>query len=142
MSSTAESAWVEQRGEQRIERNVGIFVHVEHCATNPEWVGKSIPCEATDFSPHGLRCRSDLEFSTGDIVNVSIGIGAPFAMYLLQGEVRWCQRMNHSDFDDLSQQPEGDYAMGLRLQDGARGDLGRWKESFDDNFRGSSENQD
>jgi len=139
MSTSIDPALLEQRREERIERNVGIFVHVEQCAENPDWVGQSIPCEATNFSPHGMQCRSDLEFSPGDYVNVSIGIGSPFGMYLLRGEVRWCCRVNESIFDDLNEEALGDYAMGLQLHDSDHADLKRWIDNFDANF--STESQ-
>lgn len=118
-----DKASIEQRSETRIERNIGIFVHVHSCQEYPDLVGKSIPCEAIDFSPHGVRCKSELLLPPGSLVNITIGIGYPFSMYLLLAEVRW-------EFEI-----DGELTMGLELVEGKRDDLKRWVDAFDTIFK-------
>ena len=117
---------MEQRSETRIERNLGIFVHVHSCKENPELVGVSIPCDATDFSPHGLSYKSDLLLPPGSLVNITIGIEHPYSIYLLLCEVRW-------EFED-----GGKLMQGLKFLEGEHSDLKRWIKEFDSIFEEDS----
>lgn len=113
---------MERRSETRIEHNLDIFVHVCSCEENPELVGVSIRCEATDFSQHGLRYKSDLLLSTGTLVSITIGIEHPFSMYLLSGVVLWGFEL------------DGKMVMGIHFREGERNELKRWIEAFDSIF--------
>ena len=110
---------MDKRSEARIDRNVGIFIHVHTCTDRPEFMGISIPCDAMDFSPHGLRFKSNLLLPPESLIHVTIGIGRPFTVFLLLGEVRW-------EFEK-----DGQLMMGVNLFDGERDDLECWAESFD-----------
>lgn len=113
---------MEQRSEDRISRNVGIFVHIYDCEQFPQLVDKSFPCEAIDFSPHGLQFRSDLSLPTHTLINISVGIGQPFSMYYLFAEVRW---VRVTDEETL---------MGIKLIDKQSKDLDKWLSDFERNF--------
>ena len=113
---------MEQRSETRTEREISILVQVESCKENSDLVGMSIPCQAIDFSRHGIRCRSEKLLTPGSLVRITINVGDPFSMFLLLGEVRWEFEIN------------GKLTMGLQLQDGADNDLKRWVEEFDTIF--------
>lgn len=80
---------MDKRSEPRMDRDVGIFVHVHTCDEHPELIGKSIPCDAMDFSPHGIRFKSNLLLPPGSLINVTLGVGKPLSVFLLLGEVRW-----------------------------------------------------
>ena len=80
---------MEQRKEARIDYNVRFFVHVHESEDEPDMVGMSLECEAIDFSAHGVQFSTNSVLTAGTLVNVTIGIGEPFAMYTLRGEVRW-----------------------------------------------------
>jgi hypothetical protein len=117
---------MEKRSETRIERNLGIVVEVNSCNENPDLVGSSIPCEATDFSPHGLRYNSDLPLSPGSLVNITLSIEQPDSSFLLLCEVRW-------EFED-----DGKLSKGLIFLEGDNSDLKRWVEAFDSIFKNES----
>jgi|TARA_B110000196_G_scaffold315782_1_gene325995 hypothetical protein len=53
------------------------------------------------------------------MLNVTIGIGDPFAMYLLRGEI-------HREKGE-----EGEFYMGILLKDEKHMDLAIWIENFD-----------
>jgi len=113
---------MDKRSEQRIPRNVRFFVHVHDCQDEPDMVGMSVACEAVDFSLNGLQLRTGDRLIPGTLLNITIGIGQPFAMYLLRGEIRW-------------QRPVDDeYAMGIQLKEADGTDLSAWQSSFDDIF--------
>ena len=113
---------MEKRSETRIERRVGVFVHVNSCIENPDLVGVSIQCEATDFSPHGLRYSSELSLSPGSLVYITLSIEHPYSTYLLFCEVIW-----EFEYD-------GKLTMGLKFLEGELSDLKRWVEAFDSIF--------
>ena len=113
---------MDKRSEARIPHNVRFFVHIHACEDDPDMVGMSIACEAIDFSPKGLQFRTDQSLIPGSLLNVTIGIGKPFAMYLLRGEVRWVREV-----DD-------DYAMGILLRAAEGTDLKDWQSAFDEIF--------
>ncbi len=83
---------MEQRREARIDINIRFFVHIHESENEPDMVGQSLQCEAVDFSEHGLQFSSESEISVKTLLNITIGVGEPFAMYSLRGEVRWVRR--------------------------------------------------
>ena len=80
---------MDKRAEARIEHNVRFFVHVHESKKEPDMVGMSLECEAIDVSAHGMQFSTNADLSAGSIINITIGVGEPFAMYALRGEVRW-----------------------------------------------------
>ena len=117
---------MDQRSEDRIEREVDIIVHVRSCIEKPELVGTSIPCKAKDFSPHGLKHISELPLSPRSLVYVTLSIEVPYSTYLLLCEVRW-------DFEN-----DGKSTGGLKFLEGEHSDLKRWVEAFDSIFKDDS----
>ena len=80
---------MDKRAEARVPHNIRFFVHVHECQEDPDLVGVSIAVEAIDFSTRGLQFRTETTLIAHSLLNVTIGIGEPFAMYLLRGEIRW-----------------------------------------------------
>ena len=114
---------MEKRSEARIEHNIRFFVHVHAADREPDMIGMSLQCDAIDFSAHGMQFSTNAELSAGALINITIGIGEPFAMYLLRGEVRWMRQGE----DDL-------YLMGVLLQYTEDTDLDKWIADFEENF--------
>jgi hypothetical protein len=112
----------EQRSETRIPNNVRFFVHVHECEEDPDLVGTSVTCEAVDFSLHGLQFKTDQQLYRGSLLNITIGVGDPFAMFLLRGEIRWVKE------DDM------EYAMGILLKDEELTDFDKWIDKFESTF--------
>jgi len=109
---------MEQRTEARVDFNARFFVHVHESEAEPDMVGLSLECEAIDFSAHGMQFSTNSVLSPGALVNVSIGIGEPFSMYLLRAQVRWLR-------------PKDDaYCMGVMLLAEDETDLEQWVERF------------
>ena len=112
----------EKRSESRVEHAIKFFVHVHASEIEPDMVGMSLQCEAVDFSAHGLQFSTQTELTPKTSVNITIGIGEPFAMYLLRGDVRWVRQE-----DDI-------YYMGVLLLPEKSTDLDRWLENFHNQF--------
>ncbi|MDA0273104.1 MAG: PilZ domain-containing protein [Proteobacteria bacterium] len=109
---------MEQRTEARVDFNVRFFVHVHESEKEPDMVGLSLECEAIDFSAQGMQFSTNSLLSPGALVNVSIGVGEPFSMYLLRAQVRWLR-------------PKDDaYYMGVMLLSEDETDLEQWVERF------------
>ncbi len=117
---------MEKRSETRIERDMGIFVHVKSCKEKPDLVGISIPCGAKDFSPHGLNHNAELPLSPGSLVYITLSIEIPYSKFLLLCEVRW-------EFEN-----DGKLTSGLKFLEGEHSDLKRWVEAFDSIFKDDS----
>jgi len=117
---------MDQRSEDRIEREVDIVVHVRSCIEKPELVGISIPCKAKDFSPHGLRHNSELQLPPRSLVYITLSIGVPYSTFLLLCEVCW-------DFEN-----DEKLMGGLKFLEGEHSDLKRWIEAFDSIFKDDS----
>ena len=117
---------MKKRSENRFERYEDIFVHANSCEENPDLVGISFPCEATDFSPHGLRYISELRLPPGSLVYITLSIEQPFVTYLLFCEVRW------------EMESDGKLMMGLQFREGEHSDLKSWVEAFDSTFKEDS----
>ena len=110
---------MDKRREPRIELLVKFFVHVHECAEDPDLAGVSVDSEALDFSSHGVQFRTDQDLALKTLLNITIGIGDPFAMYLLRGEIRWTK-------------PEDDeYYVGVRLNEAEGTDLDAWIAYFE-----------
>jgi len=103
-----------------------IFAHINSCKDQPELVGVSTPCRATNFSSHGLNFTSELSIPPGSFVYITICFDQPFSQYLLLCEVRW-------EFDR-----DGKLSMGLQFSEGEHSDLNRWIEEFDTHFQDES----
>ncbi len=110
---------MQKRKEPRIEHKIKFFVHVHECAEDPDLVGVSVVCEAVDFSSHGLQLRTDQDLAPKTVLNITIGIGDPFAMYLLRGEIRWTKSEDEK------------YCMGVMLSEAEGTDLDAWVTHFD-----------
>jgi len=110
---------MEQRTEARIPNHIKFFVHIHECVEDPDMVGESVSCEAEDLSIHGLQFCTEQKLHVGSMLNITIGIGDPFAMYLLRGEIRWVK------------EEKGEYYMGILLKDEKHMDLAKWIENFD-----------
>ena len=113
---------MDKRAEARVEHNVRFFVHVHEAKNEPDMVGVSLECEAIGVSAHGMQFSTKVELSAGAIINITIGVGDPFAMYALRGEVRWVR----SDDDK--------FLMGVLLQYTDDTDLDSWIASFESDF--------
>ncbi len=111
---------MDKRREPRIELLVKFFVHVHECAEDPDLAGVSVASEALDCSSHGLQLRTDQDLAPKTVLNITIGIGDPFAMYLLRGEIRW------------TKSEDEEYYMGIRLTEQEGTDLDPWIAHFDD----------
>ena len=85
-------------------------------------VGTSISVEAVDLSVHGMQFRTDDQLYSGSQLNITIGIGEPFAMYLLRGEIRWVKTDGEHFF------------MGILLKQESTMDLDKWVANFDATF--------
>ena len=108
----------DKRGEPRIPHDIRFFVHVHECKEDPDMVGVSIACEAIDFSKRGLQLKTDTKLIPHSLLNVTIGLGDPFAMYLLRGEVRWVR----------GDAPE--VFIGVLLEDVEGTDYEKWESDF------------
>ncbi|MBQ62151.1 MAG: hypothetical protein CMQ19_08750 [Gammaproteobacteria bacterium] len=53
------------------------------------WLACISPVKLLIFSVRGLQLKANQEFTLDTMLNITIGIGDPFAMYLLRGEVCW-----------------------------------------------------
>ena len=115
---------MDKRAELRIPQDIRIFVHVHECKEDPSLVGVSIACEAIDFSTRGLQFKSDVILHQHSLLNVTIAIGDPFAMYLLRGEIRWVR----------GEKPEVN--MGILLEDVEGTDYAKWERDFTSVFSG------
>ena len=71
---------------------------------------------------HGLQLRTEHELLNGTLLNITIGIGQPFSMYLLRGEVRWVR------------QGDGECYMGVLIRDAEGTDYEKWVTNFDSIF--------
>ena len=104
------------------DRHVGefrLFVHIQQCEPRPEIVGKAVPCETADISTGGLQIKRGMHIPTGTLLNITVAIGRPFMMYLLEGEVRW---------DVISGET---HRLGIKLVDRAGTDYAEWLDTFD-----------
>ncbi len=115
---------MDKRSESRVAHNIRFFVHVHECEEDPDMVGVSVACEAVDFSPSGLQFRTDQQLIPGSLLNITIGIGEPFAMFLLRGEIRWVRPI------------DSEYAMGILLQRAEGTDIELWENGFEERFTG------
>jgi|TARA_Y100000310_G_scaffold340332_1_gene435714 hypothetical protein len=113
---------MDKRSEPRVPHNIRFFVHVSECDEDPDLVGVSLSCEGVDFSTHGLQFRTNDLIPAGSRLNITIGIGAPFAMFLLAGDVRWARELDDECY------------LGIQLQDVEGTDYASWNERFDEIF--------
>jgi hypothetical protein len=109
---------MEKRNEPRINHNIRFFVHVQACDENPDLIGTSVECEAIDFSIHGMQFKTEQLLPTSTLLNITIGIGKPFSMHTLQGQIRWARIV------------QGDICMGVMLMDIAGTDYAKWEVTF------------
>lgn len=58
----------------------------------------------------------------GSILNITIGIGSPFAMFLLSGEIRWVREIDDECY------------MGVKLLTTEGTDYNKWNDRFDEIF--------
>jgi hypothetical protein len=114
---------MEHRSEARVEHQIRLFFEVYECLGDPDLIGRSIECEAIDFSIHGLQIQTDQQVPTDAMLNITIGVGDPFAMYLLRAEVRWVK----STDDEM-------FLMGIRIREAQGTDLDKWVDHFEATF--------
>ena len=113
---------MDKRGEPRVPHQIRFFVHVEECKDDPDLVGVSVECEAIDFSTRGMQFKTNTSLYPRSLLAITIGVGEPFAMYQLKGEIRWVRETN------------GDVFMGVLLNEDDDSDYQKWEESFKATF--------
>lgn len=113
---------MDKRAEPRVNHNIRFFVHVHECKEDPDLVGTSLACEAIDFSTRGMQFSCSESIPVSSILSITIGIGEPFAMYLLQGEVRWVRTV------------EDELCLGVLLQENDGTDYTKWEQDFTNVF--------
>ncbi|MFT7244359.1 MAG: hypothetical protein ACI82A_001715 [Candidatus Azotimanducaceae bacterium] len=113
---------MDKRGELRVAHQIRFFVHVHECNEDPDMVGVSVECEAIDFSTRGMQFRTNSQLISRSLVKITIGIGDPFAMYELIGEIRWVRPI-----DD-------DFSMGVLLHEESSTDYEKWGAAFNATF--------
>ena len=113
---------MEQRAEERVDISLRFFVQVHESEEDPDMVGLSLECEAIDFSAHGMQFSTNSELSIGALVNVTVGVADPFAMYMLRDQARWVRNK-----DDV-------YFMGVLINQDEDTDIVRWLDNFEERF--------
>ena len=113
---------MEQRSEQRIGANVRFFATVFKAEQEPDMEGLTLECQAVDLSAHGMQLALEAALSPGALLNLSIGVGEPFAMYVLRAEVRWVKESDESIF------------LGVMLKKTEDTDFDTWLANFDRHF--------
>ena len=78
-----------RRERRQIAHDMEFVAHIHECDDDPELVGKSIACEITDFSGHGLHVSTDVALVPDTLLNIKISIGDPVSSFGLRGEIRW-----------------------------------------------------
>ena len=91
--------------------------------TNQRWSVFPSKVRLSIFSAHGMRFKTKAELSPGTRLNITVGIGKPFCMYLLRGDLRWSRRTE-----------DGQYSMGVLLIPAEGTDFDTWLEAFDQLF--------
>jgi hypothetical protein len=109
---------MDKRLEPRITHEVKFFVHIKECREDPELVGLSVECLAIDLSTRGMQFKTDVQLCSASELGITIGIGQPFAMYELYGEVRWVK------------EDAGEYAMGVLFEERQGTDYLKWEADF------------
>ncbi len=113
---------MDKRGEPRVPHQINFFVHVHECTEDPDMIGVSVEAEAIDFSTRGMQFKTDTQLPTRAVLNITIGVGEPFAMYELRGEIRWVR------------ESDGDVFMGVLLTEDAGTDYEMWGDAFKATF--------
>ena len=113
---------MDKRGESRVESQLRFFINVNECDADPDLVGQSITCTGVDFSAHGLQIKAEHILPSDTKINITIGLGEPFSMYLLNGIVRWSRSTNSGTF------------MGILLQNMEGTDYANWTGRFNELF--------
>ncbi|HJN51965.1 MAG: PilZ domain-containing protein [Pseudomonadales bacterium] len=113
---------MDKRREPRVPHNIRFFVHVSECDEDPDLIGVSVSCEGVDFSSNGLQFRTDDLIPIGSNLNITIGIGAPFPMFLLAGEIKWTRASDDECY------------LGIQLHESEGTDYTSWNDRFDEIF--------
>lgn len=113
---------MDKRGEPRVPHQIKFFVHVHECKEDPDMVGVSVEAEAIDFSTRGMQFKTDTKLTSRTILNITIGVGEPFSMYTLRGEIRWVR------------ESDGEVFMGVLLNEDSDTDYEKWEQAFKATF--------
>lgn len=108
----------ENRIEPRVPHEVKFFIHIEECKEDAELVGLSVECVAIDVSTRGMQFTTGIALPPKTELALTIGFGEPFAMYHLNGVVRWVRPGDESNH------------MGVLLEDRPGNDYGKWETDF------------
>ena len=80
---------MDRRERRQIVDDMEFVAHIYECDDDPELVGKTIACEVTDFSGHGLHVMTDVALVPDTLLNIKISINRSISSYGLLGEIRW-----------------------------------------------------
>lgn len=114
---------MEKRSEARNLQQIELYVHLDECEEDPALIGESFECRALDVSPHGIKLLCDELLFEGNQLNITIGVGEPFSLYMLRGEIRWVKET------DLG------YQLGIKLAKDDLTDYERWVAEFNEIFK-------
>lgn len=117
----------DKRKEDRTLQQIEFYVFVDECNENQELVGEAFDCKASDVSAHGLKILCEEALYENNILNITIGAGESFSLYMLKGEVRWTKKADTG------------FQVGVQLVADEMTDYDRWIEDFESIFSSESE---
>lgn len=107
----------EQRKHKRIRSNDRLFAQIVACEKQPELVGSTISCLATDLSASGIRIKSYEYIPEGSQLDLWIDVNSRPGKFFLTSKVKWVQEDGGMSYS---------YRMGVELDEGAATDFEEW----------------
>ena len=107
----------EKRDEFRYKANSKLFVQIIS-SSDPELVGTTISCIATDVSANGLRIEADQVIPDKCQLDLWVDNGSGPGKFFLSSSVQWTD-----SFDGL-------YYAGVQLHEGPTTDIAAWRARY------------
>lgn len=105
----------DQRLHTRHPREDRLFVQVISSPDNPNLVGNTLSCTATDMSVGGMQFEASTPLPPGTLLDLWVDIRSRPGKFFLAGEVRW-----------VASSVDGIWRLGVELRDGAATDIIEW----------------
>jgi Tfp pilus assembly protein PilZ len=113
---------VDKRMHPRLESDDRLFTQVVLSADDPDLVGTTLSCTATNLSVGGIQFRTNAPVPTGSLLDLWVDISTRPGKFFLAGEVRWNRPAGTN--------PDGqqEWYIGVQLKTGAATDIVDWRE--------------
>jgi Tfp pilus assembly protein PilZ len=113
----------DKRLHPRLDSDDRLFTQIVLSSEDPDLVGTTLSCKATNLSVGGIQFRTNASVPPGSLLDLWVDVSSRPGKFFLAGEVRWSRPTG-----EINDKGEPEWFIGVQLKSGAATDIVDWRE--------------